>query len=281
MNHKDKKRLRPDKPVEIADRVYWVGSGDSELPIDCNSYLIISQGKGVLIDGGSRSEFPQVVTKILQAGISPEDIVALIYHHPDPDLCGSLANLADLCNNPNLRVISADANKLFISFYLEAEQAGLLKSVEEMGSTFTWGGRTLAFFQTPYAHAAGSFVTYDETSRTVFTSDLFGSSATNSSLFLELKDDCRSCPSFSLCPAEECPLNSIEEFHRNVMPCSQALRHALAVVQGIEAELFAPQHGSIIIHENDRKLILERLNSLDAVGIERVTGLINDNIQDI
>jgi flavorubredoxin len=82
--------------VEIADGVYWVGFYDEQAGLHCNPYLIIDNDEAMVIDGGSRPDFATVMMKILQTGIAPNKIKALLYQHYDPDLCGSIPNFEDI-----------------------------------------------------------------------------------------------------------------------------------------------------------------------------------------
>ena len=97
-----------DRPIEVADNIYWVGFHEELSNFHCNPHLAIAGDEAVLIDAGSRPDFAVVMMKILQTGIAPEKITALIYHHVAPDLCGSMANMVDICANPELTVFSSD-----------------------------------------------------------------------------------------------------------------------------------------------------------------------------
>jgi flavorubredoxin len=259
-----------NRPIEIADHVYWVGFHEKTTNLHCNPYLIIEGGQAVLIDAGSRPDFALVMMKILQTGISPEQIVALIYQHPDPDLCGSMSNMADICANPELRILSEQDNNIFISYYLEREKRKLLTSVNESGFRFTFGGRSLQFFKTPYAHASGSFVTYDAKTKTLFTSDLFGSMSRQWDLFIQLSDDCYICRDYDHCIKRRkyCPLPDIIEFHKKFMPSEKALKYAMNVIGGLDVEVIAPQHGSILKNKKDIAFLIECLGTLKGVGID-------------
>jgi flavorubredoxin len=256
-----------ERPVEIADRVFWVGFHDAISNLHCNPYLVVEGDQAVLIDAGSRPDFAVVMMKILQTGVSPEKVMALIYQHPDPDLCGSMSNMVDICTNPELRILSESENNIFLSYYIEKEKRGLMQSVNEYDFQFALGGRILRFFKTPFAHSAGSFVTYDEQTKTLFTSDLFGSRSDQWDLFLRFNDDCSVCEDYGRCK-EYCPFPDILEFHRKVMPSGKALRHAMNVIGGIDVERIAPQHGSILTRKRDIRLLIERLGNLTGVGID-------------
>lgn len=254
------------RPVEVAPGIFWVGFQDTESKLHCNPYLVVDKGEAVIIDAGSRPDFAFVMLKVLQTGISPEQIVALIYQHTDPDLCGSIFNMIDMCNRPDLKILSDPRNNTFLSFYLERDKRHLLKSINDYQEGFKVGGRKLKFFSTPYAHTAGSFVTYDEQTGTLFTSDLFGSTSQKWRLYLELTDECYTCETTDKC--EVCSVKEIIEFHRLVMPSEKALLHAMTVVEHTGASLIAPQHGSIITRKEDIRYLTERLKNLKGVGID-------------
>jgi len=262
-----------DRPVEIADHIYWVGFDDKRSNFHCNPYLVIEGDEAVLIDAGSRPDFPLVMMKILQTGFSPDKIVALIYQHPDPDLCGSMSNMVDICTNTELRILSEPNNNIFLSYYIERNKRHLLKSIDEYDFKFSFGGRILQFFKTPYAHNAGSFVTYDKKTKTLFTSDLFGSISRQWDLFLQLNDDCYACRDYVHCTCQQgyCLLQDILEFHKKVIPSEKALKYAMDVIGRLDVQMIAPQHGSILTKKKDIDLLIERLGTLKGVGIDGIS----------
>jgi flavorubredoxin len=261
-----------DRPVPIAEGIFWVGVRDNTASPFCNPYLIVQDGQAVLIDAGSRTDFAVVMMRILQAGIDPGQIVALIYQHYDPDLCGSMPNFIDMCDYPDLKIFSERGNITFLSYYIHKDRYPLLSSINDDNFQFTFNSRSLRFITTPYAHSQGSFVTYDEKTRTLFTSDIFGSFSTRWDLFLELEEACQTCSDYQNCPNGKtfCPLPDIIRFHQAVMPCKKALRHAIGKIKDIDIDTIAPQHGSIINREADIRLVADTLASLDGVGIDGV-----------
>lgn len=261
-----------DRPVRIAEGIFWVGFRDKNTNLFCNPYLIIEDEEAILIDSGSRTDFAVVMMKILQAGIDPRQIVALIYQHYDPDLCGSMPNFIDMCGNQDLKVLSERTNKLFISHYIHREKYQLLYSIDDDNYKFTLKNRTLAFIPTPYAHSQGSFVTYDEKTKTLFTSDLFGSYSTQWDLFLELEEECFSCNDYENCPNRNsyCPFPDMISFHRGIMPCEKSLRYAMTKIKELDIDIIAPQHGSVLTKQRDIRFISEKLESLNGIGIDGI-----------
>ena len=108
--------------VEIAEGIYWVGFYDAQSGLHCNPYLIVDHDEALVIDGGSRPDFATVMMKIMQTGIAPKQIQALVYQHYDPDLCGSIPNFEDIIRREDLKIISDAENLMFIRHYSAASR---------------------------------------------------------------------------------------------------------------------------------------------------------------
>ena len=261
-----------DRPIEIAPNIFWVGYYETEAHLACNPYLIRNGARAVLIDGGSRPDFPAVMMKILQAGISPENLQALIYQHFDPDLCGSMPHLLDISENPDIEIFTEKRNTTFINHYLERDQQKFMRTIDHIGNLYHLGNRELRFINTPYAHSPGSFVTYDAATKTLFSSDLFGGFAPHWELFADLQPECFTCTSHQDCPnrREFCPLPAMIDFHKEVMPCNKALRLALQQVAALDLELLAPHHGSIIKGKENIAFVIDLLQNVEGIGIDGI-----------
>lgn len=260
-----------NRPVKIAEGIYWIGFYDKESGLHCNPYLIVEENEAVVIDGGSRPDFPTVMMKVLQTGVAPSSIVALIYNHYDPDLVGSVHNYESIIDRKDLKIISDSANNMFIRHYYVKTA---LSSVGAMNYEFKFSsGRTLRFIMTPYAHSQGSLVTFDSQSGIVFTSDIFGSIDKNWELFLKLDENCHDCKDQQECMMgkSSCPLLAIYQFHRNVMTSEKALRLAINRIMALPVRTIAPQHGSVIRDAKDIQYISRMLASLKGVGIDSVS----------
>jgi len=262
--------LRFERPIRVAEGVFWIGVYDSETELHCNPYLVKGEKGVAIIDSGSRPDFAGVMMKVLQTGVHPNDITALIYQHYDPDLCGSLPNYLDLCTNPELRIYSKHANNVFIRHYVEKSFHGRFADIRDQ-ETLDLGDRKLRFIGTPYAHAPGSFATLDERTGTLFTRDLFGSYRYDWDLFLELDEKCFTCSDFKCCPNDKaeagCPFPDMISFHKGIMPSTRALRLAINRVRSVEAAILAPQHGSILRSLRVISHVMSVLEHLEGVGI--------------
>ena len=260
------------RPIKIAEDVYWVGFYDNRAGLHCNPYLIMDGDEAVIIDGGSRPHFPVVLMKILQTGLAPSSINALIYQHYDPDLCGSLPNFEDIISRADLKIISAAENNMFISHY---SASSTFVSLQELQYEYTFkSGRKLSFTMTPYSHSGGSFVTLDEKTGILFTSDLFGSYGVRWELFLDLSPDCHSCLDYTKCPRGKnyCPFPDILNFHRRIMTSERALKYSMEQIAALQFNMIAPQHGSVIHKPENILTVAQSLTDLKGVGIDGILG---------
>lgn len=263
----DKNSLEKE-PVYVAEGIYWVGYADLNRGLHCNPYLIIEGAEAVLIDGGNRDDFSTVMLKTLRTGLNLSKISRLIYQHYDPDLCGSLPQLESIINNDVLRIISHRENNVFIHYYSSKTKKLDLHEIDNKFDFVT--GRTLEFYSTPFCHQPGSFVTYDKKTKTLFSSDLFGSFDINWKLGLELDEACRNCIDTDVCSVNltKCPIKGIAEFHRRIMPSNKALKYSLDLIESLDINIVAPQHGSIITSKDDVKAVIRHLRSIENVGID-------------
>ena len=262
-----KKRLEKE-PIEIAKGIYWIGYTDTYGGLHCNPYLIVEGDEAVLIDAGSREDFSTVMLKVLRTGIEPSQIKRLIYQHYDPDLCGSLPQVEAIINSPDLKIISHAENNVFIHYYSDKTEKIDYGTIKDEFVFKT--GRKLKFYSTPYSHSPGSFITYDIMTKTLFSSDLFGSYDVNWSLYLKLNNTCH-CKDTEECEGkdEKCALWGVINFCKRIMTSNKALTFALDIIDSLDINIVAPQHGSILGTKEDVKAASRMLRSIEHVGINR------------
>ena len=255
--------------VEIAEGVYWVGFADRKAGLHCNPYLIVDEGEAVLIDSGSRNDFGTVMLKIMRTGTNPGSIRRLIYQHYDPDLCGNIPHMEALIDNKELKILSHRENQSFIEYYSSKSQR---ECIEDLGYTYRFScGRELEFIMTPYAHSAGSFVTYDKKAKVLFSSDLFGSYDADWDLYSSIREKCAWCTPERACPDNEkpCQITGMWDFHKSIMTSTLALRYAIKQIEGLDVSIIAPQHGSVLHTREIQDIAKARLSALERVGIDR------------
>ncbi len=219
----------PDKAIQIADRIWWVGHLLPGDPFQCHVYLIENGDQSVLIDPGSKLTFQNTLRKI-------EDIIPFnhiryfVCQHQDPDITGALPLIDQMISREDAVIVSHWRVIALLKHYgLDLE----FICVEELGWELDLGGRKLEFILTPYLHFAGAFCTFDRHSATLFSSDLFGG-------FTE---------EWQLVAKDESYFEAIRPFHEHYMPSREILYHGLTKLEKYPAKMIAPQHGSIIPEE--------------------------------
>ena len=269
----DKNKLDYSDYVEIANGIFWVGYADKKAGLHCNPYLIVEDDEAVLIDSGSRDDFSTVMLKILRTGTNPKNIKRLIYQHYDPDLCGNIPHMEEIIGNDDLKIISHSENNIFINYY---STHSMKQCIEELGYVYQFkSGRKLEFICTPYAHSTGSFVTYDTKTKTLFSSDLFGSYDLDWELYSRILELCGDCDQQSVCAVtgKPCIINNIYDYHKRVIPSTKSLHNAINHIEKLDISMIAPQHGRVYHNPALVRIIIDKLKKLDGVGIDGIVGL--------
>ena len=230
---------KPDltKAVEIGDGIYWVGFDDAEAGFRCNPYLINDGDESVIIDPGSVPHFPVVLDKVKRI-TSLEKLSHIIAHHQDPDMCGAIPQWEELLGKLGTKVdiCTTDRAAVLIAYYGVKSQFYHVDSND--WKLTLQSGRTLKFIFTPYLHFPGAFMTYDEKSKILFSSDIFGGISYDWDLY-----------------ANEYYSEAMKAFHENYMPSNEILRNAMNKLDDLDIEIIAPQHGSIIKKDSVREYI--------------------------
>ena len=167
---------------KITDSIYYVGVNDRQkhlfenlwpLPygVAYNSYVIVDE-KTVLVDTVDvcyADIFFKKVDEILQG--RPLDY--LIVNHMEPDHAGSIRLLR--YHYPDLQIIGNKKTFDMLKGFHDIDTG--LYEVKE-GDTLSIGAHTLNFYMAPMVHWPEVMVTYESTSKTLFSADAFGTYGT-------------------------------------------------------------------------------------------------------
>lgn len=219
-----------DEAVAVTRDIYWVGFYDKEVNLHCNPYLMMDEDSVILFDPGSLPYFPKIMRKVIDL-VDPGSIRALVVSHQDPDVCGNLAVLEDVINNPDLEIIAhTNTIRLIRHYGLKSR----FYAVDEHGYLYNLpAGRTLRFLFTPYLHSPGAIMTYDTKSRSLFTSDVFGAISNDWALF-----------------AADGNFESMKSWHEVYMPSNTLLKECMQRLEKMDIDRLLPQHGSIFEADN-------------------------------
>jgi len=217
----------PYKVYEVAEGIYWVGFADWDAGFSNNPYLLVSEDEAVLIDPGSVLHYHVVAKKVLEI-VRPEQIKTIVVQHQDPDLCASVPKFESLIGN-RIQLVVHPRAALFMPYY------GITSELTTPADrqSITLAGRELQFFHTPYVHFAGAMMTWDATSKTLFSSDVFAGLSTDWKLF-----------------ADDTYVEDTRAFTEPYVGSQTAWQAAVDAARSLAPNRICPQHGSIV----DRKV---------------------------
>ncbi len=216
-------------PVQIADRIWWVGVMRPGDTFQCHAYLVVSDRGAVLIDPGSMVTIRAVLERVEQV-VPLADVHWIVCHHSDPDIAGCLPYLRTALPADDLQVLTEWRAETLLQHY----DAGIpFYRVEDHGWTLPLDDvRSLRFVLTPYLHFPGAMCSYEPSTGVLFTSDIFGGFTNGGRLFAQ----------------DMSYFDDVRPFHEHYMPSNDILQSGLARLQQQcrPINLVAPQHGCII-----------------------------------
>lgn len=215
------------RTAEIAPGIYWVGGSSQDGGLHCNPYLLVDGEEAVLIDPGSVLDFADVYANVCSI-VPLEKIKYVILHHQDPDFCASVPLFE--AQGTKFTIATHWRTQTLVKYYGIKSDYYIVN--EHDFRLKLASGRILSFIQTPYLHFPGAIATYDNTSKTLFSSDLFGAFSHQWSLY-----------------ADDNYSERMKTFHEHYMPSNEILRPVMEVLLGLDIARIAPQHGSVIKHK--------------------------------
>ncbi len=234
-------------------KVLWLGvdSEEEKGVIQANQFLIINNGKGIILDPGGVHLFARVVA-VVSRYIDIKDISAIVYSHQDPDVSSGIALWMGITD---ATVYISSLWTRFIPHFGIVDNSRI-KGVD--GSSYSVSlpsGVSLKFIPSHFLHSAGCYSFFDEKSRILFSGDI-GASVFNSSLEYIMVEDFNE------------HIAKIDAFHKRYMSSGKVLKKWVSVVREISPEMIAPQHGAIYKGETAVKF-LKWLSDLEC-GIDLI-----------
>ena len=240
--HYNNRRDKMYNTRKISADLTWIGASDRRLAlfenvypiplgISYNSYLLNDE-KTVLLDTVDSSVSKQFFEN-LQFALNGRALDYVIVNHMEPDHCAEIANLLKIY--PEVKIVcNAQTKKMIGQFFalnLPEQQYILVKE----GDVLNTGKHTLRFIMAPMVHWPEVMVTYDETEKTLFSADAFGTfGALNGNIFADEVDFGRDY------------LSEARRYYTNIVgkygPQVQAL---LNKASGLEIARICPLHGFI------------------------------------
>ena len=244
--------------MHITNNIHYVGVNDRNknlfeglwpLPngVSYNAYLIDDE-KVCLIDTVEVDFFVQFIENI-RGVIGDRPIDYLVVNHMEPDHSGSLALIKKYY--PDVTIIGNKKTFGMMAGFYGIDDAGM---EVKNGDTLELGQHTLQFFLTPMVHWPETMVTYDASTKTLFSGDAFGCfGALNGGII----DSDINCDTFWL---------EMTRYYSNIVgKYGTPVQNALKKLAGVPIDYICATHGPVW-HEYVAKVvdIYDRLSRYEA-----------------
>lgn len=153
-----------DRQTDLFEGQFSISNG-----IAYNSYLLLDKKSAVFdsVDLRFKEEWLHNIDKALN-GAAPD---YLIVQHMEPDHSGSITAFAE--KYPSAKIVASSRAFIMMKNYF-SEDFSERQVVAEDNGQLLLGRHVLRFISAPMVHWPEVFVTYDETSKILFSADAFG-----------------------------------------------------------------------------------------------------------
>ena len=227
------------QPVEIKKDIFWVGfvdydhrdfHGYSRSPDGStyNAYLIKDE-KNVLLDTVASGCEGTLLCRMAQV-LEPEKIDYILCNHMELDHAGALEAIIERCKPEKIFVSQTGLKSMAGYFDCKDWPVQAVKS----GDSINIGKRTIVFQETRMLHWPDSMVSYIPEDKLLVSNDIFGQNIASSARFVdEFGDDGEYT-------------RRVKEYYFNiVLPYSPMVLKTLPVVEKLDIDMIAPDHGLI------------------------------------
>ena len=230
----------------------WLG-GETKYrkgAVQTMQYLIIDNGRGILLDPGGVHLFSQVVTAVSRF-ISVDKIDIIFFSHQDPDVSSGIALWLGITQ------AQIYISSLWLRFMppFGIVDVSRMTGIPDKGMSISLAsGNKLRCVPSHFMHSPGQFSLFDERSRILFSGDI------GAAVFEKEEDETLFIDDFQ----KHIPL--IEPFHVRYMAANKIVKRWVEAVRLLNPSVIAPQHGAV--YTDDKvELFLDWLSHLQC-GID-------------
>ncbi len=224
--------------INITDNLYYIGASDRRIAlfenvypvphgVSYNSYFIDDE-KTVVVDTVDKS-VSGVFFENIEYLLNGRSLDYVIINHMEPDHAATLGELVQ--KYPDVKVICNKKIQAMIKqfFCFDIDKCAVIVSE---GETFSTGTREFHFVMAPMVHWPEVMVTYEATSKTLFSADAFGVfGALSGNIFADRMN-------FDISEARRYYTNIVGKYGTQV-------RALLAKASGLEISYICPLHGPV------------------------------------
>jgi len=211
----------------------------NEYGVPTNQYLIVNNGKGILLDPGGFGLYPKLSQRLLKYLDSTEDLVAIFLSNQDPHVAGGVGTWLRVFMDA--RVYMSHVWHRFIPHYNIDDPSSFI-SIDDNGGIIKVGNADLVIVPAYFNHSPGNLNLYDTISNILFSGDI-GAGA-------------QGCPHNDIWVADW-PIykRCITPFHTRYMSSNKTLRLWVNYVRDLNLNIIAPQHGYLYSGDNINNLL--------------------------
>lgn len=228
--------------------------------LSVNQYLIIHEGKGMLIDPGSECAFDEMVDAITRH-IPLSDIAFIFFSHQDPDVAGAIHLWS---NATPAKLIVSKLWTRFMGHYGLMDTSRLIP-LEDFGAMIPIGEDYFHFISAHFLHSPGNFSLFDSRSKILFSGDIGAAIVGLEHLYKEVEDF-------------DAHLPYLQAFHTRYMAGNRFTKAWTKAVRTYEPSVIAPQHGALLKGVHVRQFF-EWFETLQCGG-DLIETLYNENQHD-
>lgn len=235
--------------IKIDENIYWIGANDRRIAlfenvypvpngVSYNSYFIDDEKTAILdtVDASGSKVFFENLGYILD-GRKPD---YLIINHTEPDHAATAALTAE--KYPDMKIVCNAKTAVMLGQFFENDFSDRVITVKE-GDTLSLGKHTLTFVMAPMVHWPEVMVTYETSTKTLFSADAFGVfGALSGNIFADETD-------FDISEARRYYTNIVGKYGAQV----QSL---LKKASALEINRICPLHGPV--HRKDIDVLTEK-----------------------
>ena len=227
---------------KVLEDLWWVGGNDRRLAmfegvyavpngVSYNSYLLLDD-KTVLFDTVDPS-VSKVFFENVDHVLAGRKLDYLVIHHMEPDHSGTVSEV--LLRHPETVIVCSDRIRAMLQQFRGGVAPQNAFHLVKEGDTFETGHHTLTFLSAPMVHWPEVMVSYDLTTRTLFSADAFGTfGAINGALFADEVDFFRDY------------VDEARRYYCNIVgKYGTQVQTLLKKAAGLEIEMICPLHGPV------------------------------------
>jgi flavorubredoxin len=153
---------------QIVDGIYRISTPPGDVPITFNQFLIDDE-RPALIHTGVHGAYDDI-RKAIGEVLDPARLAYVVLLHFEGDECGGMERF--VAEAPEARLVASDMSVLLNMTAFGFPYVDRVHGVRE-GDSLELGRHTLRFLETPHVHHWDSMMVVEESSKSLFPSDLF------------------------------------------------------------------------------------------------------------